>query len=127
MREDQLTLLMDLGYHAEEALPFCDGVSSIEAIVEAMSLAQGVKSFSGSVATNAAFSTSSTTFTNTVTIDDAYHQSDGAFQYVVAGGGTSSGEYLVAQGQQAAAARRGRHRSWPGQGLMRRSSPSVTL
>jgi hypothetical protein len=37
--EGQLAALMELGYHAEEALPFCDGVASIEELVERLSLA----------------------------------------------------------------------------------------
>ena len=36
--EQQLATLMELGYHAELAAPFCDGISSIEEILEELSL-----------------------------------------------------------------------------------------
>ena len=36
--EAQLAALMELGFHAEQALPYCDGRSSIEVLVEALAL-----------------------------------------------------------------------------------------
>ena len=36
--EQQLAALMELGFHAEVAAPYCDGVSAIEDIVEQLSL-----------------------------------------------------------------------------------------
>ena len=33
--------LMELGFHAEQALPHCDGTSSIEALVETLTQLEG--------------------------------------------------------------------------------------
>ena len=41
MAEQQLAALMELGFHAEQALPLCDGVSPIEELVERLTLADG--------------------------------------------------------------------------------------